>query len=143
MDTNLRVILLVALSLAASFVIAAVPLLSPVWVLLTIWLSHRLLLTPGKAKRDGGSYPDNNFWRNAAIGVVGASVLILGAWTVLVYSVAGNMAGAAFTSVQYEFPPEMMFQPMPEFTREVTAEPMSEATRVVFELTLTAQPPMP
>lgn len=63
MDTNMRVILLVALSLAASFVIAVVPILSPVWVLLTIWVSHRLLLTPGKAKRDGGGRQDANFWR--------------------------------------------------------------------------------
>ncbi|MCU0464917.1 MAG: hypothetical protein MUF38_10145 [Anaerolineae bacterium] len=140
MDTNLRVILLVALSLAASFVIAAVPLLSPVWVLLTIWVSHRLLLTPGKAKRDGGGHQDANFWRNAAIGVVTASVLILGVWLVLFYNTASVMVGSSFTSIQYEFPPEMTPQPMPEFTREVIAEPMSEAIRPLFELTLTAQP---
>lgn len=136
MDTNLRVILLVALSLAASFVIAAVPLLSPIWVLLTIWVSHRLLLTPGKAKRDGGGQQDANFWRNAAIGVVGVSVLILGVWMVVGYSAASSMVGSAFTTIQYEFPPEMTLQPMPEFTRE----PMSEATRAVLEVTLTAQP---
>ena len=138
MDTNLRVILLMVLSLAASFVIAAVPLLSPVWVLLTIWLSHRLLLTPGKAKRDG-SDREGNFWGSATSGIIIGSMLMLVVWLVLALSVTSTQVGAVFTSVQYEFPPEFTSQPMPEFTRE----PMTEATRAVFERTLTAQPPMP
>lgn len=58
----------------------------------------------------------------------------------VVYSATGFVVGSAFTSMQYEFPPEMTLQPMPEFTREVITEPMIEATRVQFEATLTAQP---